>query len=101
MARCVVGERKKGPAPSPAVGWVEFGYRHGLTWIHVPRTIHAPATFMTVAHEIGHNFGAYHTLQTGGIMSYDALVRKEYRFTGANPTEVRRLGGTGRWWWLF
>lgn len=41
-----------------------------------------------MAHEIGHNFGAYHTLNTGGVMSYDSITRKEYKFSGANPTEV-------------
>lgn len=43
---------------------------------------------MTVAHEVGHNFGAYHTMNTGGIMSYDAVTKKEYKFTGANPSEI-------------
>lgn len=43
---------------------------------------------MTVAHEVGHNFGGYHTMKTGGIMSYDPITSKEYKFTGSNPTEL-------------
>ena len=38
------------------------------------------------AHELGHNFGADHTMNSGGIMSYD--VAPEFKFTGKNPYEI-------------
>ena len=34
---------------------------------------------------MGHNFGASHTMDSGGIMSYDNA--KELKFTGENPYE--------------
>jgi hypothetical protein len=43
-------------------------------------------TWETFTHEIGHNFGAPHTMNTGGIMSYD--TSPEFKFTGTNENDV-------------
>ena len=55
---------------SHSVGWSNFG----------------PTLWATFAHEVGHNFGASHTMDSGGIMSYDRA--KELKFTGNNPYTV-------------
>jgi hypothetical protein len=38
---------------------------------------------------VGHNFGASHTMDSGGIMSYDSA--KELKFTGENPYEGKEF----------
>ena len=43
-------------------------------------------TWETFTHEVGHNFGASHTMNDGGIMSYDD--GPEFKFTGSNPNDV-------------
>ena len=75
--------------PAGTVGLAYIGVtcdtgKSGAGW----SSFQSEATWLTVAHEIGHNFGAYHTMTTGGIMSYDSVTTKEYKFTGANPSQV-------------
>ena len=43
-------------------------------------------TWETFTHEVGHNFGAPHTMDDGGIMSYDPSP--EFEFKGTNENDV-------------
>ena len=43
-------------------------------------------TWSIFTHEVGHNFGAHHTMTEGGIMSYDNAP--EFVFKGENPQQV-------------
>lgn len=76
------------PAPG-TVGLAYIGATCSTNNIGVGWTgLQNEATFMTMAHELGHNMGAYHSMNTGGVMSYDPVTEKEYSFEGNNPTEV-------------
>ena len=51
-------------------------------------------TWETFTHEVGHNFGAPHTMEEGGIMSYDKAP--EFVFKGPNPQQVCNHIATAR-----
>ena len=51
-------------------------------------------TWETFTHEVGHNFGAAHTMEEGGVMSYDKAP--EFVFKGPNPQEVCNHIATAR-----
>jgi len=57
-------------------------------WNNIGHSSQPYGTFLTLAHEIGHTFGAQHTFDDGGIMSYESPNTKEFKFTGKNPSEI-------------
>ena len=70
--------------PSGTVGQAYLGTT--CTSYNVGWDTYGSGTWATFAHEVGHNFGGEHTMNTGGIMSYDNA--KELKFSGDNPYQI-------------
>ena len=71
--------------PAGTVGQAYLGATCGNSY-NVGWSSYGAGLWGTFAHEVGHNFGGAHTMNSGGIMSYDSA--KELKFTGENPYQI-------------